>query len=81
MIQICDCRDCGKSFYLNEAKVKVRSLYNIKTEEKYCPYCGSIQWGPVNQDDFLDKYLQFADNGYYNPLCIKDGQINYKEIR
>lgn len=55
---ICQCGNCGKTFYLEERKERERMLYGISIVEKVCPYCGSLGITRLKDIDFLNKFLE-----------------------
>ena len=54
---ICQCGNCGKTFYLDERKEKKKMLYGINIVEKVCPYCNSLGITRLKDVNFLNKFL------------------------
>ena len=59
----CNCGVCGNVFDYDKLKIVERKLYNISTQEKVCPNCGSCQWEVLQHRRFLDRYLKFTNKG------------------
>ena len=53
---ISQCGHCGKVFYLQERKKKIKMLYGIKTIENVCPYCENVGITRLKDINFLNKF-------------------------